>query len=289
MAEISAKAVKQLRDQTGAGMMECKKALAEAGGDLDKAVTVLRERGLAKAGKREGRATSEGVVGMAVVGNAGALVELGCETDFVARTDEFLKLANALAAAVAADGSLDSAEALGAAKIDGEGVDERIKAAIGTLGENIVLKRVGRVAVDGAGLVGGYVHPPGNLGVVVALAGGDEGLGGLARDLSMHVAAVDPTPVAIDRTGVDADVVARERALFEKQAAQSGKPEKVVPKIVEGRLNKFFAEICLVEQAFVKDPDKSINDLLKDASKAVGGEVTVAGYLRFKLGEEASS
>ena len=281
MAEISAKAVKTLRDQTGAGMMDCKRALADAEGSLEKAVELLRERGLAKAGKREGRATSEGAIAIALQGTAGGMVEVGCETDFVARTDEFSKLGEALAAAVAADASIGDPEALLDAKLDGEAVRDRITAAIAKLGENVVVKRVSRLAVE-SGLVGGYVHAGGKLGVLVALEAPGDGpdAQAAAKDLAMHVAAADPTPVAVDRDGVPSETLESERVILRKQAEQSGKPEKVIDKIVEGRVNKFLSEVCLVDQAFVKDPDRSVGDLL--------GKATVQSFERFKLGEAPS-
>ncbi|MEM7413822.1 MAG: translation elongation factor Ts [Myxococcota bacterium] len=288
MADISAKDVKSLREQTGAGMMDCKKALTEAGGDLAKAVEVLRERGLAKAGKREGRATSEGVIAIALAGTNGGMVELGCETDFVARTDDFIALGDKLAQAVAADGGPDSAEALLDSTLDGEKVQDQIVAAIAKLGENVVLKRAARLAVP-SGQVGGYVHAGGKLGVLVALATDDSGdaLGTLAKDIAMHVAAADPSPVAVDRDGVASDLLDAEREIYKKQALAEGKPEKILDKIVEGKINKFVSEIALVEQAFVKDPDKSVGDLLK----AHGSPVNVSSFTRFKLGqgEEADS
>ena len=279
MAEISATAVRDLRERTGAGMMDCKKALTEAAGDLARAVTLLRERGLAKAAKREGRATAEGTVAMALAGAAGALVEVGCETDFVARTDDFQRLASELAQATAGDASLATAEALGAARAD------QIRTQAGKLGENIVVKRVARLFEPG-GWVGGYVHAGGKLGVLVALrtAARGERLEALAKDLAMHVAAADPSPLAVDRAGVPADAVARERELFAKQAAQTGKPEKVIEKIVEGRVNKYYAEVCLLEQAFVKDPDQSVGGLLAQAAKELGAAVAVVGFARFRLG-----
>jgi elongation factor Ts len=277
VAEISAKAVKALREQTGAGMMDCKRALGEAGGDVEKAVEVLRERGLAKAGKREGRATSEGVIAIALSGGTGAMVELGCETDFVARTDDYQQLGEKLAGAVVADASLATPTALLASSLDGQTVDAIVKAAIAKLGENVEIKRVARFEESG-GLVGGYVHAGGKLGVLVALtAGGNEEL---AKDVAMHVAAADPSPVAVSRDGVSADLLASEREIYRKQALQEGKPEKIVDRIVDGKLNKYVSEICLLEQPFVKDPDVSVGDLLAKA-----GDVTVAGFERFKLGQ----
>jgi elongation factor Ts len=282
VAEISAKAVKALREQTGAGMMDCKRALADASGDVEKATVLLRERGLAKAGKREGRATSEGVIALVLAGARGGMVELGCETDFVARTEEFAGLAEALARAVAGDAGLASPEKLLDARVDGDKVSERITAAIAKLGENVVVKRVARLALDGPGVVGGYVHAGGKLGVLVGVATGQEGpaTDALAKDLAMHVAAADPSPVAVTRDEVPADLIAREREIYRKQALAEGKPEKVVDRIVEGKVNKYLAEICLVEQAFVKDPDRSVGDLL-----AAAGAAKITGFARFKLGE----
>ena len=282
MAEISAKDVKNLREQTGAGMMDCKRALSEAGGDTQKAGAILRERGLAKAVKREGRATSEGVIALALNGRRGALLELACETDFVARTDAFVALAERFAQAAAGDAKLASAGALLAARVGGETVEEAIKSAVGRIGENIQLKRVERIEVA-SGLVGGYVHAGGKLGVLVALEapGGVDGLEALAKDVAMHVAAHDPTPIAVDRDGVPSELLDSERAIYRKQAEGSGKPPQVIEKIVEGKLQKFLSEICLLRQGFVKDPDKTIGKLIEGAGKGV----RVAGFRRFKLGE----
>jgi elongation factor Ts len=277
VAEISAKAVKELREKTGAGMMDCKHALSEAGGDVERAVEVLRERGLAKAGKREGRATSEGGISICLAGNVGGMVEVGCETDFVARTDDFMALGEMFAAAVVADASVVTPEALSAVDIDGETVSARVTASISRLGENITIKRVARL--EGSGTVGGYVHAGGKLGVLVALDGGaDEAL---SRDVAMHVAAADPTPVSVDKDGVSSDFLDKERAIYKAQAVAEGKPEKVVDRIVEGKVQKYLKDVCLLEQAFVKDPDKTVGELI-GAAKA-----TVAGFERFKLGQDA--
>ena len=289
MAEISAAAVKELRERTGAGMMECKKALTEANGDGEKAVTLLRERGLAKAARREGRASNEGIVAMALAGDVGALVEIGCETDFVARTDEFQLFAQQLAA-VAAKSGAETPESLGAETLDGESVAQRIAAVAAKLGENVLCKRVARLAVSG-GLVGGYVHAGGKLGVLVALRTAARGAAAeaVAKEVSMHVAAADPSPVALDRSGVPADLLARERELFAKQAAQTGKPEKVIEKIVEGRINKFYAEICLLEQPFVMNPDQTIGQMIAQKGKELGADVAVTDFVRFRLGAAASA
>jgi len=285
---VSAKEVKALRDLTGAGMMDCKEALSEAEGDVERAQEILREKGLSKAGKRAGRETSEGTVAIASDGGAAAIVELGCETDFVAKTDDFQALADAIARRVLDDASLDSVDALLAASLDGGTVDERIKATVAKVGENIQLKRIGRVETQG--VAGGYVHGGGKLAVVVALqttAKGDA-IHGLARDLSMHVAASDPTPIAVDREGVDPAVVTKERDFLAKQAEESGKPPEVVEKMVSGRINKFFKEICLLEQPFVKDPDQSVTKIVEAVAKEAGDEIAVAAFARFALGETAT-
>ncbi len=291
MAEISAQAVKALRDKTGAGMMDCKRTLSDAGGDVEKAIELLRERGLARAAKRVGRATSEGTIAIGLDGATGGLVELRCETDFVARTDEFGRLANELVRRVAADASLDSADALLGAAVDGKTARDRIADAVATLGENIELKRVARLATEGAGRVGGYVHAGGKLGVLVAVRteGAGDGVGQLAKDLAMHVAAADPTPLAIDRDGLAADLLDKERAIYRKQAQQSGKPEKVIDRIVDGKLAKFYRDVCLLDQPFVKDPDQSVGQWLREASRQLGADLAVARFVRFRLGESSEA
>jgi elongation factor Ts len=290
VAEITAAAVKTLRERTGAGMMDCKKALAEADGDLDRAIEVLRERGLAKAVKRSGRETSEGTIAIALEGRAGAILELGCETDFVAKTPDFQGLADSIAGAALADPAIDGPDALRDATLEGEKVGDRVAAAVARIGENIVVKRVSRIEVEGEGLVGGYVHAGGKLGVLVGLSAAESGAPAeaLAKDLAMHVAAADPSPVAVDRDGVPAALVEKERELFQRQAEQEGKPEKVIEKIVEGRVRKYYAEVCLVEQPFVKDPDRTVAKVLEDAAARLGGVPSVTGFVRFKLGEGSS-
>ncbi len=280
MAEITASAVKMLRDQTGAGMMDCKRALADADGDGGKAIELLRERGLAKAGKRSGRATSEGIIGMALGGSFAAVIELGSETDFVAKTDEFQAAAAEIAEAVASTPGVSSvAEAL-AAKLGDGSIEDRVGAVASKVGENIVLKRVGRLEVA-SGITGGYIHAGGKLGVIVAIGNAGAGADALAKDIAMHVAATDPTPIAVDRDGVDVALVEKERELLGRQAAQTGKPENVIARIVEGRMGKFFQEFCLVEQPFVKDPDRAVGDLLTEGA-------LIEGFVRFKVGEASS-
>ncbi len=290
MAEITAKAVKALRDRTGAGMMECKKALGEADGDADKAIEVLRERGLAKAVKRSGRATSEGTVAISLGDRVAGIVELGCETDFVAKTPDFQALAASLAKSLVEDAGIDGREVLLDATVGGEKVSEKISAAIGKMGENILLNRCERIAVEGSGMVGGYVHAGGKLGVVVGLAteASGEALDVLAKDLAMHVAAADPSPVAVDRDGVPQELIEREKNLFRRQAEQEGKPAKVIDKIVEGRVKKYYGEVCLLEQSFVKDPDKSLKQLLEEVGGQLASPVAISSFVRFKLGESVS-
>jgi elongation factor Ts len=289
MAEISAAVVKALRDKTGAGMMECKKALGDAGGDEARAIELLRERGLAKAVKRAGRATSEGTVALASAGGAAGIIELGCETDFVAKTDDFLRVAAQLAEAAAVHPEARSTDDLLGVTAGGRSLREAMQAASGKLGENVELKRFARLAPS-KGRTGGYVHAGGRLGVIVALdtAASGDALDALAKDVAMHVAAHDPSPVAIDRAGVPKELVEKEAELFRRQAQQEGKPAQVVERIVEGRLKKFYAEVCLLEQAFVKDPDRSVKQLLDEAGKKLGQPVAVSGFVRFKLGETAT-
>jgi elongation factor Ts len=291
VAEISAQAVKELRERTGAGMMDCKRALADAEGRVERAIELLRERGLAKATRRAGRATSEGTIALALEGAVGALVELGCETDFVAKTSDFQGLAGRLARAVAADAELSSPEAVLRARLDGASGEELVKGAVGRLGENVELKRVARLSASGPGRVAGYVHPGGKLGVLVALGtrAPAAAVEGLAKDLAMHVAAADPSPLAIDVAGVPQSLLARERELFRRQAEQEGRPEAVRERIVEGRLAKLRREICLLEQPFVKDPDRSVRQWLAEAAGRLAGSVEVQAFVRFKLGESAEA
>lgn len=281
VAEISAKSVKALRDQTGAGMMDCKVALKDSDGDVERATDLLRERGLSKAGKRAGRATSEGAVALSIGSGFGVMIELGCETDFVAKNDQFQELVQGIADALRESGDVSDVESALSAKIGPETVGDHIKATVGRVGENIQLKRVGSVRVDG--VVGGYIHGGGKLGVLVGVASAaGDAANETAKDVAMHVAAADPTPLAVDQDGLDPSVVEKERTILRKQALESGKPEKIVDNMVNGRLKKFFAENCLLEQAFVKDPDKTVGDVL-----AAAGEATVSEFLRFRLGEGA--
>lgn len=269
--------------------MDCKRALADCEGDIEKATTLLRERGLAKAGKREGRATSEGAIGLVLAGKVGALVDLGCETDFVAMNEKTVALVTSFAQLVVDDASIDSAETLMAAKLNGEPLEEIVKNNISTIGENLVIRRVERLAVEGNGLVGGYVHG-GRLGVLVGLKTDASGavVDGLVKDLAMHVAAADPAPVALDRDGVPTELVEKEREFLIKQAKDSGKPDNIIEKMVEGRISKYFSEICLLEQAFVKDPDQKVKKIVAAAETEAGSSIEITGFVRVKIGEAAS-
>ncbi len=279
MAEISAKDVMALRERTGAGMMDCKKALTEAGGDVDRAIDVLREKGLAKAAKRAGRETSEGSVGISLDRGIGVIIELGCETDFVAKNDQFQALVRDVADALRAAGKVEDVATALATPMGGQTVESQLAAAVSRVGENIVLKRVETVVVDG--VVGAYVHAGGKLGVLVGVATkAPAAVSETAKDLAMHIAAADPSPLAVDRSGIDGSVIEKEQAILRAQALESGKPANIVDNIVKGRINKFYAEHCLLEQVFVKDPDKKISDVL-----AAAGGASVTRFVRFKLGE----
>ena len=286
MANITASMVKELREMTGAGMMECKKALAEAEGDLEKAVDVLRTRGLAAVARKAGRATNEGTV-MALVSDdctVGAVVELNCETDFVGMNEKFKAYAEKVAKAAIASKAAD-VEALMAAEIEGETVEAVVTDCIHVMGENTQLARV---AVAEAAGVASYIHGGGKIGVLVSfdvegIDPASEEFQKCGRDVAMQVAAVNP--VAATRDAVPADVVEHEKAIYMAQAAESGKPENIQEKMATGRLEKFFKENCLTEQAFVKNPDQTVAQYVEECAKALGGTVAVKGFVRFALGE----
>ena len=278
--------VKELREMTGAGMMECKKALTEVDGDIEKAVDVLRTRGLAAVAKKAGRATNEGTV-VAVVSEdckVGAIVVLNCETDFVAINDKFQAYAQKVAKAALAAKPAD-VEALKAAEIDGETVEAVITDCIHVMGENTQLARF---EVVEAGAVSSYIHMGGKIGVLVCfdvegidIAGAEFQQYG--RDVAMQVAAV--SPIAANRDQVDPAVVEHEKAIYMAQAAESGKPEAIQEKMATGRLEKFFKEQCLTEQAFVKNPDQTIAAYTDEVAKNLGGTIKVVDFKRFALGE----
>jgi elongation factor Ts len=288
MAEITAALVKELRDKTGAGMMDCKKALNENGGDIEASVDWLRSQGLAAAAKKSGRAASEGLVGVNTSGTKGAVIELNAETDFVARNETFQDVAETIAK-IAFDGNGDI-DALKAAEYPGGGsVAEQLTHQIVTIGENMDLRRSAILEVEN-GIVASYMHNAmkpglGKIGVLVALesTGDAAALDALGKQIAMHVAAANP--IALTRDDVDPAVLDREKAILMEQARDSGKPEEIIEKMVEGRLRKYFQEICLLEQAYVIDPDSTVGNAVEAAAAEVGAPVTVKSFVRFALGD----
>ena len=288
MATISAALVKDLREKTGAGMMDCKTALGETGGDIEAAIDWLRKKGLAKAAKKSGRVAAEGLVGVAVEANLGVVAEVNSETDFVARNDDFQSLVHGVVA-VALDKAPDiDAESVKGAHYPGGGtVADAIANAVATIGENITLRRAAGLHVFN-GVIGHYVHSQlvdglGRIGVIVALesTGAAEPLRALGRHVAMHVAAA--SPLALDPAGVDPATIAREKAVLADKNA--GKPPHVLEKIVESGLKTFYKEVCLLDQAYVHDPAKSVAQAVKEAEKSVGAPIAVKGFVRFALGE----
>ena len=289
MAEITAALVKELRDKTGAGMMDCKKALTETSGDLEAAVDWLRKKGLAAAAKKAGRTAAEGLVGVAAEGTRGAVVEVNSETDFVARNETFQEFVATLTK-MALDGQGDL-EALSTAAYPASGntVAEQLTNLIATVGENMALRRCAALQVP-QGVVASYVHSQvvpglGKIGVLVALeSAGDAGkLAAFGKQLAMHVAAARPQ--AVDVSDLDAAALDRERSVLTEQARASGKPDNVVEKMVEGRLRKFYEEVCLLEQVFVIDGESKVRKAIETAEGDAGAPIKVAGFLRYQLGE----
>jgi elongation factor Ts len=285
---ITATLVKELRDQTGAGMMDCKAALTETGGEMEAAVDWLRTKGLAKAAKKAGRVAAEGLVAVASDGKRAVMIELNSETDFVARNADFQALARTIAeTALSTDGSL---AAIAAAKTaSGNAVEDEIKSAVATIGENMTLRRSAIVSV-GDGVVASYVHSAvapglGKIGVIVGLEStGDTGkLEQLGKQIAMHVAAASPLAVRTDE--LDPAVVEREKAIFAEQARESGKPEAIVEKMVEGRLRKFYEEVVLLSQTFVVDTEKTVEQALKAVEADIGSAAAVTEFVCFRLGE----
>jgi elongation factor Ts len=288
MAEITAAMVKDLREKSGAGMMDCKKALSETNGDMDAAVDWLRAKGLATASKKSSRTAAEGLVGVIVNGTTGAAVEVNSETDFVAKNDQFQEFVGTVTAIALKTG--DDIETLAASAYPGGGtVSEKLTSNIATIGENQTLRRARRLTV-GSGVVVPYVHNAaapglGKIGVLVALestAPADK-LEALGKQLAMHVAAA--FPLALDETGIPADVVERERAIAQEKAAESGKPADVVAKMVDGAVAKFMKENALLNQLFVMDGKTRISDVVANAAKDAGAPIALTDYVRFQLGE----
>ena len=287
MANITAAMVKELREKTGAGMMDCKSALNEVEGDIEAAIDWLRKKGLSKAAKKSGRIAAEGLVALALSGTKGVAVEVNSETDFVARNDDFQKLAQNIAGVVLAGQTTDVEALKDAAYPTGGTVAEAIANAIATIGENMTLRRAAEVSVT-AGVIGSYIHNSvgdglGKIGVLVALesTGDAAALADVARKIAMHVAAA--SPVALDAASVDPAVVEREKNVLRDKNA--GKPANVLDKIVESGLKTYFKEVCLIDQPFIHDPAKTIAQVVSEAAKAAGAPVVLKGFVRYALGE----
>ncbi len=286
---ITAAMVKELRETSGAGMMDCKAALKETGGDMEAAVDWLRTKGLAKAAKKAGRVAAEGLVAVAAEGNKAVVVEVNSETDFVARNENFQKLVRDIAAtALTVDGDVAK---LAAAPYPGsdKSVEGELQKAVGTIGENMTLRRSAGLAVS-EGVVASYMHNAageglGKIGVLVGLesAGDADKLAALGRQIAMHVAATNP--MALNTDELDAEAVERERTVYMEQARESGKPESIIEKMVEGRLRKFYEEVTLVKQSFVINPDLTVEKAVEEAAKEIGSPIKLTGFVRIALGE----
>ncbi|MEM7427562.1 MAG: translation elongation factor Ts [Pseudomonadota bacterium] len=289
MAEITAKMVKELRDKSGAGMMDCKQALKENDGDMEAAMDWLRTKGIAKAEKKAGRTAAEGLIGVATTGTTGAVVEINSETDFVARNEQFQSLVVQVATlALEADGDVNALKAMeypGA----GKNVADYVTDLVGTIGENMSVRRTASLSVE-AGAVATYVHNQvadglGKIGVLVALesTGDAAKLGALGKQVAMHVAAT--SPLAANKDELDPEVVERERNILAEQARDSGKPEAVIEKMIEGRMRKFYEEVVLLSQTFVIDGENTVEQALKNAESDVGAPIALKGFVRYALGE----
>ncbi len=286
MATITAKMVGDLRAKTGAGMMDCKKALTEAEGDMEQAIDLLRKKGLSAAAKKSGRVAAEGMIAATGNGTCGALVEVNSETDFVAKNDAFQAFANGVAEVTLSENPADVDTLKGLAFPGSQrSVGEELTHQIATIGENMNIRRFARLE-SASGVTASYVHGGGKIGVLVQLdaeKGDDPQVAETARMLAMHVAAANPQYLC--RADVPADVVEREKDIMRVKAIESGKPENIVEKIIEGQINKFFGEICLIEQVYVIDTDKKVGKVVEALAKELGGQVTLTAYSRFQLGE----
>jgi len=278
MARITAADVKKLREMTGAGMMDCKKALAECDGEKDSAVDLLRKKGLSSASKKAGRVASEGMVAALADGDSGVVVEINAETDFSSKNDKFTAFVNGVAALALREKPADM-DALKALDLDGSSVHETLIRLIATIGENMAIRRYELAQVKG-GVVSAYVHGAGKIGVLVGIKGGSsDTVQELGRGIAMHVAALNPQYISRDE--VPAEAVERERRLLSERAAASGKPENIIDKIVTGQMNKFYSEVCLLEQEYVMDGDLTVGK----AVKAAQSDAAVVMMQRFQLGE----
>ncbi|TLM97796.1 MAG: elongation factor Ts [Actinobacteria bacterium] len=296
MAEITASMVKELRECTGAGMMECKKALTESNGDLEAAVDILRTRGLAALAKKAGRATNEGAIAASISddGSVAALVEINCETDFVGRNAEFVGFVQGVADTIVAGSPIDVTELMAVTYGDRDlTVEEVLGEAVGKLGENMGITRFNRVAIEGTGGVATYIHGGGKIGVLVEYAFTNENTSradafkAAARDIAMQVAAA--MPLYASRESVPDEVIEHEMSIYRTQAAESGKPADIQEKMALGRLEKYFKEVVLPEQVFVKNQDQTVGQYLADVSKGLGDAISIVGFTRWTLGETASA
>jgi elongation factor Ts len=291
MAMISAAMVKDLRESTGAGMMDCKAALTETAGDMQAAQDWLRKKGLSKAAKKAGRVAADGLIGAVTSGNKGVVVEVNSETDFVARNEQFQGLVKMIAQVALHTGA--DVEKIKAAKVGEATVETAIADAIATIGENMTLRRFARLSV-GQGAVGAYVHNKvpgatdlGRMGVIVAVEGAGDAavLEELARNIALHAAGHSPPPLSLSADELDPVTVEKEREIQTATAAESGKPPNVVEKMVEGRIRKWMEEVVLLKQAYVKNPDQTVEQLVAETAKQVGSPIKVAGFVRLALGE----
>ena len=290
MANITAALVKELRERTNAGMMDCKKALVESDGDMDKAIDWLREKGLAQAAKKAGRIAAEGAVVayMTPCGCTGALVEVNCETDFVANTDNFKNFANAVAKHVALANPADLDELMKQKFVDDESktIEDMVSDATVAIGEKITVRRFARYETEG--VVSSYIHMGGKVGVMVEVATDEVGKNSdlvkeFAHDVCLQIAAAKPE--AVRREEVDADKLAKEAEIQRAKAIESGKPEKIVDRIVAGQIEKYYKEVCLLEQPFVKDPDKTVGEMVSAAIAKIGEKISVRRFVRYEMGE----
>ena len=286
MAAITAKLVKELRDKTSAGMMDCKKALSESNGDMEAAIDWLRTKGIAKADKKAGRVAAEGLVAVATQGTTGVLVEVNSETDFVSRNEGFQTAVAQIASTAL---SVDNTEALREAQIEGKTVTTFLTDLVAKIGENMSLRRMEKFSVS-SGVVEGYIHNSaapgmGRIGVLVALesTGDTDKLNALAKKIAMHIAAT--SPLALTTDDLDQDLVAKERKALKDEAIESGKPEAIVDKMVEGRMVKFFKESVLMTQMFVMDPDHNVETIIANEAKALGADIKMTGYVRMEVGD----
>ncbi|MCZ7557179.1 MAG: translation elongation factor Ts [Bacteroidia bacterium] len=278
--EITAATVKELRERTGAGMMDCKKALNETNGDMEQAIEYLRKKGAATAEKRADRTANEGVVLTSIDNGKGVIVEVNCETDFVARSEDFLSFANRALEAVKSQAPADVA-ALLQAKSGDLTVGDYLQELVGKIGEKIEVKRFATFATDGALI--DYIHPGAKLGVMLEISGATgDAVSTLGKDLAMQVAAM--SPVAIDRSSVPAEITQKELEIYRQQALEQGKPENMVDRIAEGKLNKYFQEYTLLEQTFLRDTTKTVKEHVEEVGKNVGGTLTVVRFERFQVG-----